>query len=119
MKRLPIGIPLKYKYCYCVHGDLQTAGVDYLETYAPAVQMSTAQLALTTSIPTNFYTKQVDYTNTFYQAYLKGKVCIDPPRGFGGFTNTNVHVSHMIHTNHMLKQIDLFLVALKAQKIMF
>ena len=48
--------------------DLQTEGVDYLETYAPAVQMSTAQLALTTIIPTNFYSKQVDYTNEFAQS---------------------------------------------------
>ena len=68
-----------------MQGDLQTAGVDYLETYAPAVQMSTAQLALTTIIPTNFYTKQVEYTNVFSQSDFKEEVYIYPPYDIGGF----------------------------------
>ena len=47
LKRLPDGPPLKYKARYCVRGDNQVAGVDYIETYAPVVQWSTIQLVLT------------------------------------------------------------------------
>ena len=30
LKLLTNDSPLKYKYCYCVCGDIQTAGVEYL-----------------------------------------------------------------------------------------
>jgi hypothetical protein len=41
LKRLPDGTPLKFNAHFCVRGDLQQDGVDYFETYAPAVQWST------------------------------------------------------------------------------
>ena len=37
LKRLPGGSPSRFKARYCVHGDLQTEGVDYFDTYAPVV----------------------------------------------------------------------------------
>ena len=84
LKRLPDGIPLKYKALYCVHGDLQIAGFYYLGTYSPVVQWSTICLALTMIISNNWHTKQVDYTNSSSQEYLKEEFYIDPPRCFGG-----------------------------------
>ena len=84
MKHLPDVSTLKYKYRYCLHGDIQTADVDYFKTYDPIVQWSTIFLALTMILSKKWYTKQVDYTNTFYQAYLKEEVYIHPNLGFGG-----------------------------------
>jgi hypothetical protein len=82
LKRRPDGTPLKFKARYCVRGDLQTAGVDYFETYAPVVQWSTVRLILTHTLVNGWTTKQVDYTNAFAQAELSEDVYIERPRGF-------------------------------------
>ena len=84
LKRLPDGSTLKYKACYYVPGDLQIAGVEYFETYNPVVQWSTVHLALTMIFSINWHTKQVDYTNAFYQEDVKKQVYIYPSCGFGG-----------------------------------
>ena len=84
LKRLPDGTPSKYKDRYCVRGDLQTEGVDLIETYAPVVQWSTVRLVLTMILPHGWHTKQVDYTNAFAQAEINEEIYIEPPRGFGG-----------------------------------
>ena len=82
LKRQPDGTPYKYKARYCVRGDLQKAGVDYFETYAPVVQWSTVRLLLTLVLSKGWCTRQVDYTNAFAQADLKEEIYIEPPRGF-------------------------------------
>ena len=82
LKRRPDGTPLKFKARYCVRGDLQTAGVDYFETYAPVVQWSTVRLVLTHTLLHGWTTKQVDYTNAFAQAELSEDVYIERPKGF-------------------------------------
>jgi hypothetical protein len=84
LKRLPDGTPLKYKARYCCRGDMQTAGVDYFDTYAPVVQWSTIRLVLTLVLKHGWSTRQVDYTNAFAQAHLQEEVYIEPPRGFTG-----------------------------------
>ena len=82
LKRRPDGSPLKFKARYCVRGDLQTAGVDYFETYAPVVQWSTVRLILCHTLINGWTTKQVDYTNAFAQAELAEDVYIERPKGF-------------------------------------
>lgn len=82
LKRRPDGTPLKFKARYCVRGNLQTAGVDYFETYAPVVQWSTVRLILTHTLVNGWTTKQVNYTNAFAQAELSKDVYIERPRGF-------------------------------------
>ena len=84
MKHIPGGILLKYKYHYWVCGDIQTSGVNYFETYTNVVPWSTINLLLPIILFNSWHTKQVDYTNTFYQEYLKEEVYIDPPHVFGG-----------------------------------
>ena len=49
---------------------LQTAGVEYFETYDPVVQCPTSCLALTMILSKNWHTKQVDYTNAFYRNHI-------------------------------------------------
>jgi Reverse transcriptase (RNA-dependent DNA polymerase). len=84
LKRLPDGTPLKYKARYCCRGDMQTAGVDYFDTYAPVVQWSTIRIVLTLALKHGWSTRQVDYTNAFAQADIQEEVYIEPPRGFSG-----------------------------------
>mmetsp|Transcript_15021 Transcript_15021/g.28265 ORF Transcript_15021/g.28265 Transcript_15021/m.28265 type:complete len:2300 (+) Transcript_15021:159-7058(+) len=84
LKRLPDGMPLKYKARYCCRGDMQTEGVDYFDTYAPVVQWSTIRLILTLTLKHGWSTRQVDYTNAFAQADIQEEVYIEPPRGFVG-----------------------------------
>ena len=59
-----------------VRGDLQVAGSDYFETYAPVVQMSTVRLMLTLAVRNDFVTKQVYYSNAFVQAELDTDVFV-------------------------------------------
>jgi hypothetical protein len=40
-KRRPNGSLLKHKACLCVHGSMQEKGVNFWETYLPAVRWST------------------------------------------------------------------------------
>ena len=56
-KLLPDRIPIEYKSHYCVHGGIQTEGVDYFKNYTPIVQWSTISLALTRIISKNYHTK--------------------------------------------------------------
>ena len=57
LKRLPKFINLIYKAQYCVSRDIQTAGAEYFETYAPyIVQWFTNHLVLTIIISSNWYT---------------------------------------------------------------
>ena len=82
LKRLPDGLPLKYKAIYRVRGDKQIVGVEYFETYAPVVQWSIIRLVLTMVLANGWVTRQVDYTNAFTKAKLKEKVYIEAPKEF-------------------------------------
>ena len=81
-KRNPEGIVTKHKARYCVRGDMQTAGVDYFESYAPVCMWSTVRLMLILSLIAKLATIQVDYTNAFAQAKLFELVYIEIPTGF-------------------------------------
>jgi hypothetical protein len=69
-RRLPDGTALKFKARFCVRGDLQEEGVDYVETYAPVYAWSTVHMLLTMVLQEGWDTKQIDYTNAFAQAEL-------------------------------------------------
>lgn len=81
-KRNPEGVVTKHKARYCVRGDMQTAGVDYFESYAPVCMWSTVRLMLILSLIAKLATIQVDYTNAFAQAKLNELVYIEIPTGF-------------------------------------
>ena len=78
-KRFPDGRLRSYKARLCVRGDQQREGIDFFETYAPIVQMSTVRLMLTLAAKHNFVTKQVDYANAFVQAKLDTDVYVHLP----------------------------------------
>jgi hypothetical protein len=83
LKRLPDGTPLTFKARFCVRGDLQKEGEDYLETYAPVVKWSTIRLLLTLILQEGWATKQVDYKNAFTQAEIHDDIVIEPTKLFG------------------------------------
>ena len=83
LKRLPDGTAYRYKARFSARGNLQKEGVDFFETYAPVVQWSTICLLLTTVLSEGWLTRQVDYTNAFFQAELKEEVYMEYPCMFG------------------------------------
>lgn len=82
---------------------MQTAGIDYFDTYAPVVQWSTIRLVLTLVLKHGWSTRQVDYTNAFAQADLPEEVYIEEPRGFTGRDGTN-KVLKLLKSLYGLKQ---------------
>ena len=83
-KRYPDGRIKKYKARFCVRGDLEIEGVDYLksETYAPVVAWSTVRMMMIFALTYDLHTQVVDYTNAFAQAELNKEVYIEKPKGY-------------------------------------
>jgi len=84
IKRLPSGKLRKFKARLCVHGDLQTFGVNYWETYARVVSWTTVRLITVLALVHDLHSKQVDYVNAYCQAPLKDheELYMEPPRGY-------------------------------------
>ena len=78
-KHFPDGSIHKLKACLCVHGDCQTYGVDYFESYAPVMQWTTVRLILILSLVLNWTIVQTDYTNALAQANLPEEVYMELP----------------------------------------
>ena len=96
-KRCPDGMVQKLKARFCVHGDRQVEGVDFIDTFAPVINWQTVRLMLILSLILNLQTKQVDYTAAFLHAPIdkdpnwdtmnleernQSRVYIQMPRGF-------------------------------------
>jgi hypothetical protein len=103
LKRLPDGIPYRYKSRFCARGDKQTERVDFFETYAPVVQWSTIRLLLSIVLTEGWMTRQVDYTNAFAQAELKEEVYDENPRLFGPKSASD-KVLHLLKSLYGLRQ---------------
>lgn len=82
VKRYPDGQLRKFKARFCVRGDQQVAGIDYLESYAPVVAWSTVRTLMIIAAQRGWITKQVDFTNAFVHADLTEEVYVDPPEMF-------------------------------------
>ena len=81
-KRNPIGELLKHKARLCVHGGMQTKGVDYWHTYAPVVNWSTVRLVLLLTELAGWHSRQIDYILAFSQAPIDTTVYCHLPAGF-------------------------------------
>jgi hypothetical protein len=73
---------VKWKARLNVHGGKQQHGVNFWETYAPVVNLSTVRLVLTLSLLHGFKTRQVDFVQAFMQAPLDCPVFMEIPAGF-------------------------------------
>ena len=81
VKRYPSGLIRKFKARFCVRGDMQIAGVDFDETFAPVVNWVTVRTLLILSIHLNLSTAQLDYIAAFTQSDIKEDVYVEMPRG--------------------------------------
>ena len=82
IKHYPDGLIKKFRFC--VHGDPQVHGVDFFETYAPMVQLTTIRLMLILEVLPGLKSKQGNIIAAFLHADVeKGKnVYSEMPRGF-------------------------------------
>ena len=74
----------KLKARFCARGDQQVEGIDFFETYAPVVQMTTIRLMLVLEVLLSLKLKQGDVTAAFLHGELEeGEVVyLNMPRGF-------------------------------------
>lgn len=84
IKRYPDGLIKKLKARFCARGDQQVEGIDFFETYAPVVQMTTIRLMLILEVMLNLKSKQGDVTAAFLHGELEEgeEVYLEMPRGF-------------------------------------
>jgi hypothetical protein len=81
-KRTPSGVFKKHKARICTDGSQQRYGVDYYNTYAPAVSWSSIRLLLTLSHCHKWHSTQIDFTQAFTQPPIKEDVYMRIPQGW-------------------------------------
>ena len=86
-----------------MRGDLQIAGIDFFETYAPVVQWSTIRILLSTVLTEGWHTRQVDYTNAFAQADIHEETYVEFPKFFES-TNGEDYVLRLKKSLYGLRQ---------------
>lgn len=102
-----------------MRGDRQVANVDYFETYAPVVSLTTVRLLLVLSVAFDLTTRQVDYANAFAQADLNKEVYVELPRGFDppDTDSTSGYVLKLRKSLYGLKQAPLKFFELLKSKL--
>ena len=77
IKIYPHGRMWKHKSRYCVKGDGQINNLDYFESCAPFVSMSTIWVVINIDNQRVWSTEQVDFYNAFVQATLEEEVYVE------------------------------------------
>ena len=73
----------KIKAHLCVHGDLQTEGVDdVFDTYVPVASWTSIHMLSILALQKHWITKQIDFSNAFIQAPLDKDVYVSLPAMF-------------------------------------
>ena len=80
-KRYPDGRIWKHKARLCAHGDMQTYGVNYWDTYAPTVNWISIRFILIIAQALELNTQAIDITLAFPQADLEVSVYMELPAG--------------------------------------
>lgn len=81
-KRAPDWSILKHKARICPHDGEQVEGLNYWDTYAPAVSWHTVRLVLVLSLLADLKSRQIDYVNAFTQAPADCDIFMNIPIGF-------------------------------------
>ena len=68
--------------------------VEYFEKYAPVISWTTFRLMLSLSINQGWATRQVDFSNNFFQATLLEDICLALPYYFE--SDTGEYRSNMV-----------------------
>jgi hypothetical protein len=72
----------RYKASLVAKGYNQTYGIDYDETFAPVVKMSTARTLISCAVNFRWSLYQLDMKNAFLHGDLEEEVCMKIPPGF-------------------------------------
>ncbi|RVW59278.1 Retrovirus-related Pol polyprotein from transposon RE1 [Vitis vinifera] len=72
----------KHKARLVAKGFHQTPGVDFSETYSPAIKLATIRVVLTLAIAQGWEIRQLDINNAFLNGYLQENVFMSQPKDF-------------------------------------
>ncbi|KAJ4702907.1 Retrovirus-related Pol polyprotein from transposon TNT 1-94 [Melia azedarach] len=103
VKMNPDGTISRFKARLVAKGYLQTAGVDYNETFSPVVKASTIRIVVNLAVINNWALRQVDVNNAFLNGELTETVYMTQPEGFIDLTKPN-HVCKLKKALYGLKQ---------------
>ena len=94
----------KYKDRICAHGGMQEKGINYWETYAPAVKWMSVRIMLTLAAIENFHTKSIDFVPAYPQVNIDVDIYMELPQGFNVGTNSGIYVLKLQKNLYGLKQ---------------
>lgn len=87
IKRRPTGEIERYRARLVARGFTQIQGVDYDETYAPVVNMTTIRLLFAHAAASSLHFRQFDIKTAFLYGNLEEEVYMEQPEGFTDNTN--------------------------------
>jgi hypothetical protein len=98
----------RYKVRMVAQGFSQVEGVDFTETYAPVLRMTTFRLAMAIAAHRHYFVDQIDVNTAFLNSVLREKVFIKLPPGYSDFVDSSVdsatHVLQLLKSLYGLKQ---------------
>lgn len=72
----------RYKSRLCLQGFTQIKGIDFKETFAPVVRMTTIRLLLALGARFNLELRHVDVVTAFLNSKIEDEVYMEQPKGF-------------------------------------
>jgi hypothetical protein len=100
VKMNPDGTVERYKARLVAQGFSQVEGVDFAETYAPVLKMTTLRCALAIAAHHHYFVDQLDVNTAFLNSQLKETVYMKVPAGYSEFVDADVTPStHVLQLN--------------------